>query len=402
MALTAGELSHEPSGVPSDGMTTPPSLVSQSIEVRSAALRSNLALFNGLVSEQTQVAAVVKANAYGHGIKPVVEACRDLVPWFAVHSATEARRVRQLAPEHRILVMGYVAFEEASLLDGQCHVMVSSPEVLQTLGHVCRTEGMSIPVHLKVDTGTNRQGVGPGAITAMLESAARESLEVVGVAAHYANIEDTLEHGFAGEQTRRFNDCVRLVEDALGRPVRWRHTACSAAALLFREADFSLVRVGISLYGHWPSRETRLSWSALPGHGRLALEPALTWKSVVGQIQEVAQGETVGYGRTWRALRPTRLAVIPIGYSDGYPRQLGNRSRVVVNGHAVPVVGRVCMNIIMADVTDLPDAAVGDEVVLIGRQGDAEVTAEDLAGEAGTINYEILARLAPHIPRRLV
>jgi alanine racemase len=188
----------------------------------------------------------------------------------------------------------------------------------------------------------------------------------------------------------------------VGARVRWRHVACSAAALLFREADCTLARLGLAMYGHWPSRETRLSWSMDSRHGDLKLEPSLTRKSVVGQIQIVKQGETVGYGRTWRALRPTRLAVVPVGYADGYPRVLGNRARVLIGGSAVPVVGRVCMNILMADVTDVPQAAVGDDVVLLGRQGDAEVSAESLAAAADTINYEILARLPAHIPRVVV
>jgi alanine racemase len=134
----------------------------------------------------------------------------------------------------------------------------------------------------------------------------------------------------------------------------------------------------------------------------LPIEPILTWKAIVGQIQNVARGETVGYGRTWQALRPTRAAVIPVGYSDGYSRALGNRSRVLVKGVAAPVVGRVCMNILMADVTDIPDVQVGDEVVLVGRQGDRVVTGEELATLSDTINYELLARLSPAIPRTVV
>ena len=156
------------------------------------------------------------------------------------------------------------------------------------------------------------------------------------------------------------------------------------------------------MYGHWPSRETRLSWVLGHPQGALNLEPVLSWKTVVGQIQEVRRGETVGYGRTWTALRYSRVAVLPMGYSDGYPRCLGNRARVLVRGRPVPVVGRVCMNITLADVTDDSDVGVGDEVVLIGKQGEVEITVEELAENAGTINYEFLARLAPQVQRRVV
>jgi alanine racemase len=374
----------------------------QWIEIRSEALRNNVRLFRRLVTPSSQLAAVVKANGYGHGMSQVVEAIRDEVDWFAVHSPVEAARVRSLAARHPILIMGYVAPEDAAHLDANMHVFVSCPEVLDTLAAVGGERGFRVPVHIKVDTGTNRQGIEPEAVEAMVRRARGLGLEVAGIAAHFANIEDTLEHEFAQQQIQRFREVEADLERIGGKGVPWRHTACSAAALLFREADFTLVRFGISLYGHWPSRETRLSWSTDPNHGRLNLEPALTWKSVVGQIQTVKEGESVGYGRTWRALRPTRLAVIPIGYADGYPRALGNRARVLIGGAGVPVVGRVCMNILMADVTDLASVSVGDEVVLLGRQGGAEVSAEALAEAAGTINYEILARLPEHIPRVLV
>ena len=376
--------------------------LSQRIEIRSSALRNNAALFRRLMDPSAELAAVVKSNAYGHGLPQVVDVLGDDVDWFAVHTAIEAAEVRALAPEHPVLVMGYVAPGEADRLDARTHVLGSCREVLETVGEAARKRGFRAQVHLKVDTGTNRQGVEPEAVGGLVERARELPVDVVGVASHFANIEDTLEHAFAQEQLRCFRDVEAALADAVGARVRWRHVACSAAALLFREADCTLARLGIAMYGHWPSRETRLSWSMDSRHGDLKLEPSLTWKSVVGQIQIVKQGETVGYGRTWRALRPTRLAVVPVGYADGYPRVLGNRARVLIGGSAVPVVGRVCMNILMADVTDVPQAAVGDDVVLLGRQGDAEVSAESLAAAADTINYEILARLPAHIPRVVV
>jgi alanine racemase len=261
---------------------------------------------------------------------------------------------------------------------------------------------VSLPVHLKVDTGTHRQGVSVGELPTVCRVAAREGLEVVGVATHFANIEDTLDHGFAGTQRDLFERALAVVRHELGAVPPWVHASCSAAALLFRECDYSLVRVGISAYGHWPSRETQLSWVLQHGRDGVRLKPVLTWKSLVGQLQHVAQGETVGYGRTWTALRPTRLAVLPLGYADGYPRSLGNRARVLVRGVPAPVVGRVCMNIVMVDVSDIPEVGVGEEVVLIGQQGEATITAEELAGLSGTINYELLARLSPSIPRVVV
>lgn len=374
----------------------------QWIEVDRDSLTHNLRLLRGLTGGATRLAMVVKANAYGHGAAQVASVAEGLVDWFAVHSAAEARTLRAGGVRSPVLVMGFVPPSELFDLDPDVHVFVSTPEVLCWLGEYRRRTGVSIPVHLKIETGTHRQGMAVEAIPEACRTAAREGLDVAGVAMHFANIEDTLEHDFARRQLATFERGVEVVEAALGGRPPYVHTACSAAALLWRATDFTLVRVGISAYGHWPSRETKLSWILEHGRDGIDLRPTLTWKAMVGQLQEVPRGETVGYGRNWTALRPTRLAVLPVGYSDGFPRVLGNRARVAVNGARVPVVGRVCMNILMVDVTDAGDVRVGDECVLIGAGGEAAVTAEELAELAGTINYELLARLGGHIPRVVV
>ncbi len=374
----------------------------QWIEIDVGALRHNLRLFRRLLTPGTRLAAVVKANAYGHGLDAVAPVAAREADVLAVHSAGEARRLRALGVGSPVLVMGFVPRHEMEGLDAGVHLLVSTEESVRWAGEHARATGVRLPLHLKIETGTHRQGVSPERAVELARLAASEGLEVVGAATHFANIEDTLEHDFAQEQLARFREAVARLERELGKPLPYVHAACSAAALLFREADFTMARVGIAMYGHWPSRETHLSWVLDHGRDGVRLQPVLSWKAVVGQVQEVPAGATVGYGRTWRALRPTRLAVIPVGYADGYPRVLGNRARVLVRGVAVPVVGRVCMNILMADVTDVPGVAVGDEVVLIGRQGEAEVTAEDLAQLSGTIAYEILARLSPGIPRIVI
>jgi alanine racemase len=375
---------------------------SQWLEIDADAVRHNLRLLRETLTPGTLLAGVVKANAYGHGIEQVAPVAADQLDWLAVHAAAEARLLRRLGLRLPILVMGFVSPSELVDLGQDTHVMASCGETLEWLGEHRRRTGLSVPVHLKVDTGTKRQGLSLAQLPEMCRAAARERLEVVGVATHFANIEDTLEHDFAVRQRELFVRAVELVGRELGSIPPFVHASCSAAALLFRDCDFSLVRVGISMYGHWPSRETRLSWSLLHGGDGLELRPALRWKARVGQLQAVERGETVGYGRTWTALRPTTLAVLPVGYADGYPRALGNRARTLVRGARAPVVGRVCMNITMVDVTDIPGAQVGEEVVLLGRQGEAEVTAEELSELCGTINYELLARLSPAIPREVL
>jgi alanine racemase len=375
---------------------------SQWIEISSAALESNLLELREIVDPHSQMLAVVKANAYGHGLSLVAPIAARNSDWLGVHTAEEARVVRRLGITCPVLIMGYVTSAELRDLDPDIHVLVSSEEVIRSLGRYRSSVGISLPIHLKIDTGTKRQGVAVSDVARLCSMASSEGLSVVGIATHFANIEDTLEHDFARRQIGLFDDAIADIRSELGESPPFVHAACSAAALLYRETDYTLVRVGISMYGHWPSRETQLKWRLDHGEDRLVLRPCLSWKSVVGQLNSVRTGETVGYGRTWTALRPTTLAVVPVGYSDGYPRSLGGRSRVIVNGRPAPVVGRVCMNILMADVTDIPGVGVGDEVVLIGCQGPTEVTAEELAGLSGTINYELLARVSPAVPRIIV
>lgn len=373
----------------------------QWIELDGVALVHNVGLFRSVLSSDALLLGVVKANAYGHGVAEIATVAADHLDWFGVHSAGEARTLRSVGVKQPILVMGYVPAGELHNLDRDIHLLVSSNSALASIAEYRDRCGVSLPVHIKVDTGAKRQGIPITAIDQVFGTAAKHRLEVVGLATHFANIEDTLEHEFARTQLERFHDAVALATRSAGGNLPYVHTACSAAALLFRETDFSMVRVGISMYGHWPSRETRLSWKLEHGRGEIQLRPVLSWRSVIGQLQTVSKGESVGYGRTWTALRDTVLGVIPVGYADGYPRALGNRSRVLIRGRAAPVVGRVCMNIFMIDVTDIADVEVGDEVTLVGSDGEISITVEDLAGLCGTINYEFLARLSPAIPRHI-
>ncbi len=371
----------------------------QLIELDGDAVAHNLAVFRSALTPTTRLLAVVKANAYGHGLEQIAPIAAQHADWLGVHSASEARSVRRCGLRVPVLVMGFVPPAELGDLDGDIHLLVSTPEALEWIADYRDRSGVSLPVHLKVDTGTKRQGVPAASVESVLRTASKFRLDVVGVATHFANIEDTLEHEFARHQLGCFNRVVARSTAALGGAPPFVHAACSAASLLFRETDFSMARVGISMYGHWPSRETKLAWMLEHGRDGLDLRPVLSWRATTGQLQPVAKGESVGYGRTWTALRDSQIAVIPIGYSDGYSRELGNRSRVAIRGRAAPVVGRVCMNILMIDVTDVPGVEVGDRVTLIGTDGETRIQVEDLAELSGTINYEFLARLSPAIPR---
>jgi alanine racemase len=374
----------------------------QWIEIEGDALDHNLGLFRRIINADAALLAVVKANAYGHGLAQVATRAVRHASWLGVHSANEARQLREIGLEGPILVMGFVPPSDFCGLDSDVHLMVSEAQSMEWVRTYRQQTGVALPVHIKVDIGTKRQGVSVADLPKLITVASNCSVEVVGIASHYANIEDTIEYDFARLQMERFRKAVDVARRELGEFPPFIHASCSASALLFRETDFSLVRVGISMYGHWPSRETRLSWTLEHSDGGVQLRPALSWKAIVGQLQAVEKDASVGYGRTWTARRDSLLAVIPVGYADGYLRALGNRARVLIHGRSAPVVGRVCMNILMADTTDIPDVSVGDEAVLIGRQGDEHISVEELALLGDTINYELLARLSPAIPRTVV
>ena len=316
-----------------------------------------------------------------------------------VHTADEVAALRSAGIGLPVLLMGYLtAAQVDGVVDSSVHVLASSREVLDGLAARGRRLGVALPVHVKVDTGTHRQGVDVADAAEFAAAAKRMGLNVVGVATHFANIEDTTDHTYAFLQLERFRTAAAAIQAKVG-PVRWVHAACSAAALLFREADFSMVRVGVSLYGHWPSKETYLSWLLAHGRDGIRLQPALAWRTRIGQLKAVAAGSPIGYGLTFRPTRASTIAVLPVGYADGYPRSLSNRARVLVRGRPAPVVGRVCMDIVMIDVTDIPGVSEGHVATLIGVDGEEHVSAEELAEHAGTINYEILARLSPLLPR---
>jgi len=373
------------------------------VEVDGSALRNNVREFRRRVSPQSLLAAVVKSNAYGHGLVEVSSIALDAgVGWLCVNSLDEAVKLRAHWAEVPILILGYVPLEGLEeVVARDLRPVVYNVETLAALAAACRKLGREVRVHLKLETGTNRQGVREAELPRFLEKLrAAEGVVLDGEYTHFANIEDTTDHSFAESQVAAFQRMEAVVAAATGgAPIR--HAACSAAALLFTRTHLDLVRIGISLYGLWPSKETYVSCLER-GKPALDLKPALTWKTRVAQIKDVAEGEYVGYGCTYRAGRASRIAVLPVGYHEGYDRGLSGVAHVLVRGRRAPIRGRVCMNLCMADVTDIPEVALEDEVVLLGSQGEERIPAEQLASWCGTIPYEIVSRIHPGLPRVLV
>jgi alanine racemase len=383
-------------------MSTPATTLSW-VEIDADAVCGNIAAFRARVGGDTRLAAVVKANAYGHGLMEVARLAREAgAGWLAVNSLEEAVALREAGHEAPILVMGYVRLSDLeSVVRHDLRPVVYDLAHLDALEEAAGRVGRPAAVHLKVETGTHRQGVMPGDVAAhAAKIATSPHLVLDGITTHFANIEDTTDHDFAESQIAAFEEAFRAAA-AEGEAPRIRHTACSAATILFNRTHLDMVRLGISLYGLWPSRETLVS-SRERHKPSIDLRPVMTWKTRVAQVKEIPTGSFVGYGCTWRATRPTRLAILPVGYHEGYDRRLSNQAHVLVGGHRAPVRGRVCMNITMVDVTDVPQVGPEDEVVLLGSQGDERVSAETLAGWAGTIHYEIVSRVHPSLPRVVV
>jgi alanine racemase len=373
------------------------------VEVNGGALRWNLRQFRERLGNSVHLAPVVKANAYGHGLLETAELARENgVEWLCVNSLEEAVHLRQAGHDARILVMGHIPLDDLeAVVEYDLRPVVVNMESLERLDLIAGERGRRVPLHLKLETGTHRQGIPEPEIESFVELASGSNgLWLEGLTTHFANIEDTTDHGYAEEQFAIF---ARVSEKlrAAGLKIPLRHTACSAAALLFTRTHLDLARIGIAFYGLWPSKETYVSCLEL-GKPTLDLRPVMTWKTRVAQLKTVGEGRFIGYGCTYRTTRESRIALLPVGYHEGYDRGLSGMAHVLIRGRRAPIRGRICMNMCMADVTDIPGVELENEVVLLGRQGDERLSAEQLADWCGTISYEIVSRINPSLPRIVV
>lgn len=369
------------------------------VEISLSRLIRNLREIKRLVAPSA-VMAVVKANAYGHGLVKVARALASEADWFGVDQINEALELRRGGIKKPILIMGYtrhVRVEDAVRHDVS---FVAYDRATVRAAAQAATKKHPARVHLKIETGLHRQGASVEDALVLAKAMAREPHVIVeGASTHFANIEDTRDDAYAMKQLSRFNGALASLKK-IGHEPAWKHAACSAAAILYPDTRFNLSRAGIAMYGLWPSQTTLVSAQSL-AHSPI-LEPALSWKTVVAQVKHVPRNEPVSYGLTERVKRNSVIAVLPVGYWDGYDRDLSRQGEVLVHGHRCRIIGRVCMNMCVADVTDVPRVRAEDEVVLLGQQNNEEISAEEIAEKIGTINYEILARINPLLKRIFV
>ena len=359
-------------------------------EIDLAAIAANVQLVARLVGA-AQVMAVVKADAYGHGAVPVARAALSAgATWLGVAIPEEGVILREAGFTGPILVLGPCPSDQTGLPAAygleQC---VSDASQIEPLSAAGRARAKTVAAHLKIDTGMGRVGVPPLEAALIAEKIGHTpSLRLSGIMTHLAEAE-AVETAFTVEQLTRFEVATKAVREASGaRPLR--HAANSAGLLYHPAAHLDLVRPGIMLYGCSPrgSQEQRFQ-----------LRPALRFRTAVSQVKTVPAGMSLSYGRTYVTTRRTVVATLPVGYADGVWRSLSNIGEVLIQGRRAPILGRVCMDMTLVDVTTLENVQPGDEAVLIGRQGDAEITADEIAAQLGTISYEVLCRIGPRVPR---
>ncbi len=349
-------------------------------EINLEAIRRNAETIK--VSTGKQLIAVVKANAYGHGVVPVTKALQGIADMFAVATIEEGVALRQAGICDPILVLFSSLPEQAAHIVAQgLTPTISNWEFADKLNEAV---SKIVSVHVNINTGMNRYGVHWTEAAQFLNRLKTlDRLVVKGLFTHLATA-DEADKSYVSVQLKRFASVLEEIPNS-GSLV---HAANSAATLTVPEAYFDAVRPGLSLYGVYPTAERLIT-----------LAPALTWKARIGWIGSLSESEGVSYGLTYKAPRQTRVAMVQVGYGDGYPRTLSNVGEVLMGGARRPIIGRVCMDVSVVRLESTDNVSIGDEVVLIGKQGKAEITVDELAHRAGTISYEILTQIGTRVPR---
>lgn len=363
-------------------------------EIDLEAIRQNVRSFRKHVGDSVQVMAVVKANAYGHGAVPVAKAALEAgAARLAVHRLTEGIELREAGIEAPILVMGYTPPPGAGeFVRWNLTPSMITPEFAQALASQAATQNKIVPVHVKVDTGMNRFGLFPEEVVPFLAMVCiMEGLRLEGMFTHFATA-DARDGTWVLQQIKVFDEVIAAVRNA-GIDIPVIHAANSATTMRYPQAHYNAVRPGIAMYGMNPSSE----WEPV-----FNLHPALTLKSRISRVRDLPVGAGISYGRTFVTSQPTRAGLVTVGYGDGYHRILSNKGVVLVRGQRALVLGRVCMDQFVIDVTDIPGVEQDDEVVLVGSQGDERVSAEEVGRLAGSINYEVTTGLLPRVIRKYV
>lgn len=362
------------------------------------AIRHNLESMKKNLNEDTKMMAVIKTDGYGHGAVAIAHETEqlDFLLGYAVATPEEAFQLRKAGIKKSILILGYAfPYSYKSMIEQDIAFTVFKEDMAEEINRIAALEGKKAKVHIKVDTAMSRIGIRPDeeGLDFVKKVLTMDNLETEGIYTHFAKADEE-ELSAAYEQLKRYGEFlekVSEVEKETGRKIFLKHCANSAAIIGMKESQMDVVRAGIALYGLRPSE--------FVPKDIVPLEPALTLKSHIVYVKTIEKGTQVSYGGTFTAERTMRVATIPIGYGDGYPRSLSNKGHVLLHGKKARILGRVCMDQFMVDVTDISEAAEGDEVTLIGSDGENQITMEYLGELSGRFNYELACDLGKRIPR---
>lgn len=365
------------------------------ILISKAALVHNAKQFKRVL-KKAKLMAVVKSNAYGHGSFAVSKALESQVDYFGTASGSEALSLREFGIKKPIVVLNYYSLDQVnSLIAKNIALVVYDIAQAQTISREAKKLKKTAAVHIKVGTGLSRLGVlAKDAVAFTKTVRALPNVSVEGLFSHFAASEDDPKYTMI--QLKHFQDIISdLEKNGINIPIK--HIACTASSLAFPQSQFDMVRIGLGIYGMQSYKSIKSE--VQKHHPGFNLKPALTWKTKLLAVKDLPKGAYIGYGRSYQTKRPTKLAILPVGYFEGYDRGFSNNSEVLVSGVRCPIRGRIYMNLMSVDVTDVKNVKAGDEAVLIGKQGREEITADELGQRIGTINYEIVTRINPIIPR---
>jgi alanine racemase len=380
-----------------------PQSASSHIVLDKDELKKNMEFVRSKLKKGVNLSAVIKGNAYGHGIAEVVPLMEEEgVNHFSVYGIEEAMVFHDHAnPGSQLMIMGYIDPENLdwTLRKGYEFFIYDLVQLRHAIG-AAKEIGVEARIHIEVETGMNRTGLDENALDELVKliETNREHLRLIGICTHLAGAESISNYYRIKQQMTRFKRYLKYFQRK-GIEFEVRHMACSAALIRYPSTQYDMVRSGILLYGFWPSRETLIDYLTKTKEVTDPLTSILTWKSRVMTVKDVDIGEYVGYGTSFLTNRKTKIAIVPVGYGYGYSRTLSNQGRVLVNGQRVAVIGMVNMNMMAIDISEVEGVVNGSEVVLIGFQGDNRITVASFGEMSSQLNYELLARLPQRIPR---
>ncbi len=364
-------------------------------EIDLSALQHNVTVLREFLGESTALMAVVKADAYGHGLVPAARrALESGAQWLGVATALEGEALRLAGIEAPIALLCAPAPTDTEILvKNRLTAMVGDPCLIEMLVSTAAQLGMPVPdMHLDIDTGIGRAGSLPAQAAHLVACAREAGVQFTGVMTHFADADGPLPD-LTHAQIQRLADLLAML-NGMGEVYPYIHASASAAIARFPEAQFSLVRPGLLTYGIMPPIQ---AGDLRPGFP--ALRPVLSLKAQIGSVRSLPVGHTISYGATHRLARPSRVATVLIGYGDGYPRRLSNQGSMLIRGRRAPILGRVCMDQAVVDVTDIPDAAPGDIAVCIGSDGNERISVEEIAALTGATEHEITTCISDRVPR---